>query len=459
MSERLKLVIIGGGSSYTPEFINRLIQRKKKLPIGEIWLVDVEIGYKKVEIISEFTKRMLSHAGLDWNVYVTLDRRKALKNADFVATQFRVGGINTRILDERIPLSHGLIGQETNGAGGIFKALRTIPVIVDIAKDMKSLCPNAWWINFTNPSGIVTQAIIKEGKWERVVGLCNVPLIHKSNEAAALNTPEKDLFFKFAGIDHFHWHRVWDKKGDEVTNKLIDILYHHPDPDKQFVQNIDSGKYTYEQIKDLGILPCEYHRYYYATDYMLEGQLEDYKNNQVRAQVVKKIEKELFNIYKKTETVTVPKELKKRGGAHYSDAACEAISSIYNNEGKIMVVSTRNNGAISDLPDDTIVEVSAKITSHGVEPIAWGKFSPAPRAFLQLMKGMEEETIDAALSGNYGTALQAFTLNPLVQSGHTAQTVLNELLIAHKSYLPNFEKVIGSIENGAKKDGKSIVRL
>lgn len=253
MTKSLKLVIIGGGSSYTPEFINGLIKRQKTLPVREIWLVDVELGHEKVGIIAAFTRRMLKHVGLDWEVHETLDRREALRDADFVATQFRVGGIETRILDERIPLSHGLIGQETNGAGGIFKALRTVPVIVEIAQDMKELCPHAWWINFTNPSGIVTQAIIKEGGWERVVGLCNVPLIHKSNEAAALDIPEDDLFFKFSGLDHFHWHRVWDKAGNEVTDKLIDILYHHPDPNKRFVQNIDSGKYTYEQIQDLGV--------------------------------------------------------------------------------------------------------------------------------------------------------------------------------------------------------------
>lgn len=451
MNKKIKITIIGGGSSYTPEFIRGLIERSDELEIRELWLVDVELGQKKLRIIYEFAQRMLKKANLKWKIFATLDRKEALKNADFVATQFRVGGIDTRVLDERIPLSHQLIGQETNGAGGIFKALRTIPVALEIAKDIRELCPQAWLINFTNPSGIITQTFIKEGKISKTIGLCNVPLIHKSNEAAALGIPEDELFFKFAGLDHFHWHRVWNRDGDEVTAKLIKILYQNPDPKQQFVQNIDAGKYNYEQIADLGILPCEYHRYYYATDEMLQEQLKDYKKNTVRAQEVKKIELELFELYKDPELDTVPPELKKRGGAHYSDAACDAISSIYNNKGETMVVSTENRGAIAELPSDTIVEVSARITSHGAEPIAWGKFASAPRGFLQLIKGMEEVIISAGKNGNYGTALQAFTLNPLVTSGKTAQKVLDELLLAHEQYLPQFADCIAELKKSSRR--------
>ena len=157
---------------------------------------------------------MVEKAGLDWEVHLTLDRREALKDADFVSTQFRVGLLDARIKDERIPLSHGVIGQETNGAGGMFKAFRTIPVILDIVEDMKELCPDAWLVNFTNPSGMITEAVLKYGNFEKVVGLCNVPIGHTSSESKLLDLPEENLFFHYAGLNHHHWHRVFDKEGN-----------------------------------------------------------------------------------------------------------------------------------------------------------------------------------------------------------------------------------------------------
>lgn len=174
---KLKIVTIGGGSSYTPELIEGFINRQDRMDIGELWLVDIEMGREKLEIVGAMAQRMVKAAGLDWDVNLTLDRREALKDADFVTTQFRVGQLDARIRDERIPAKYGLIGQETNGAGGIFKAFRTIPVILDIIKDMEELCPNAWLINFTNPAGMVTEAAIKVGGWKRTIGLCNVPIL------------------------------------------------------------------------------------------------------------------------------------------------------------------------------------------------------------------------------------------------------------------------------------------
>ena len=173
---KIKIVTIGGGSSYTPELIEGFIKRRDELDISELWLVDIEEGKEKLEIVGGLAKRMVEAAGLDWKIVLTLDRQEALKGADFVTTQLRVGLLDARIRDERIPLKHGMMGQETNGAGGIFKAFRTIPVLLDIVEDMKRLCPNAWLINFANPSGMVTEAVIKYGGWKKTIGLCNVPI-------------------------------------------------------------------------------------------------------------------------------------------------------------------------------------------------------------------------------------------------------------------------------------------
>lgn len=447
MSKKLKIVTIGGGSSYTPELIEGFIKRQAELNIGEIWLVDVEAGQEKLNIVGEMAKRMVKAAGLDWQVHLTLNRREALKDADFVTTQFRVGLLDARIKDERIPFKYGLIGQETNGAGGLFKAFRTIPVILDIIKDMEELCPDAWLVNFTNPAGMVTEAAIKVGGWKKTVGLCNVPIGSYKLNHDKLEAQEGDLYHKYAGLNHFHWHKVWNKDGKDVTPELIELLFNPARSESESeVVNIHALPFTYEQMVSLGMIPCGYHRYYYLTDLMLQSGLEDFKNNQTRAEVVKKTEAELFELYKDPALDYKPEQLTKRGGTHYSDAACELIASIVNDKKTVMVVSTQNNGTITDLPYDSIVEVSSYITSHGPEPINWGGFGPEARGILQLMKSMEELTIQAAVTGDYNTALQAFTVNPLITSGKTAVDVLNELLVAHKDYLPQFADKIKELE-------------
>lgn len=447
--KKLKIVTIGGGSSYTPELIEGFIKRKDQLDIKELWLVDIEEGKEKLEIVGAMAQRMVKAAGLDWQVHLTLDRRAALPGADFVSTQFRVGLLDARMRDERIPLSYGLIGQETNGAGGLFKAFRTIPVILDIIKDMKELCPDAWLVNFTNPSGIVTEAAIKVGGWKRTVGLCNVPigLMNMADEIMGLPEFSEELYFKFAGLNHFHWHRVWDKTGKELTDYVMDEVYKPENKGKyQAVKNIHDLPMNFEQIKDTHLLPCPYHRYYYITQNMLDEELEEFKKHETRAEIVKKTEAELFELYKDPALDYKPEQLTKRGGTHYSDAACELIASIVNDKRKVMVVSTQNNGAISDLPYDCIVEVSSVITAHGPEPMNWGSFAPSVRGPLQIQKAMEECVIAAAVEGDYGRALQAFTINPLITSGKIAKDLLDEMLVANKKYLPQFKDTIAKLE-------------
>lgn len=447
--EKIKIVTIGGGSSYTPELIEGFIKRKDELPIKELWLVDIEDGKEKLEIVGAMARRMVKAAGLDWKVNLTLDRTEALKDADFVTTQFRVGLLDARIKDERIPLSHGIIGQETNGAGGILKAFRTIPVILDIIDDMRELCPDAWFVNFTNPSGMITEAAIKYGGWDRTVGLCNLAINAIKDCSKVLKTPEKDLFFKFAGLNHFHWHRVWDKEGNERTEEILNKMY-NPEYEEDAigfgVANIKDIKFNFEQLKDLGMLPCPYHRYYYVTDDMLKSELEEFSKGETRAEVVKRTEAELFELYKDPKLDYKPEQLTKRGGAYYSDAACELISAIYNDKRIEMVVSTTNKGAIEGLPYDSVVEISSIITANGPEPINFGKFDPAARGMVQMMKGMEETIISAAVTGNYNKALHAFTINPLVPSGEIGKELLKEMLLAHKKYLPQFKEAIERLE-------------
>lgn len=439
----IKIVTIGGGSSYTPELMEGFIKRYDELPIREIWLVDIEAGKEKLEIVGNMAKRMWEASGYPCKVHLTLDRREALKDADFVTTQFRVGLLDARIKDERIPFSHGLLGQETNGAGGMLKAFRTIPVILDIIKDMKELCPDAWLINFTNPAGMVTEAVLNKGKWDKVVGLCNVPVGAMMHEPGMFDKKLEDFIYQFAGLNHFHWHKVTDTQGNDYTTKILEKMY---SKDAGVPANIHEVPFIKEQIMASGLVPCGYHRYYYLQDEMLKHGLEEFNTIGTRGEQVKKVEAELFELYKDPNLDHKPEQLSKRGGAHYSDAACECISSIYNNKGSVMVVSTRNNGAITDLPYDCAVEVSSYMTGKGPLPITWGKFNPAERGWLQVMKAMEECVVEAAVTGDYGLALQAFMLNPQVPGGKIAQTVLDELLVAHKEHLPQFAEKIAEIE-------------
>ncbi|MGH0599928.1 6-phospho-beta-glucosidase [Bacillus mycoides] len=445
MTKGIKIVTIGGGSSYTPELMEGFIKRYEELPIREMWLVDIEDGKEKLEIVGKMAQRMWDASPYDVKVHLTLDRREALKDADFVTTQFRVGLLNARIKDERIPLSYGMAGQETNGAGGIFKAFRTIPIILSIVEDMKELCPNAWLINFTNPSGMVTDAIIRYGKWEKVIGLCNVPVNAMIAEPELIGKNLDELIYTFAGLNHFHWHRVKDLTGNDVTSEIIDKLY---DGDSGIPSNIFDVPFFKEQLKQMNMIPCGYHRYYYRYDEMLEHLLEEYNDSNVgtRAQQVKQTEAELFELYKDPNLNYKPEQLDKRGGAHYSDAACETIASIYANKNTHIVVSTKNNGAVPDLAPDDVVEVSAYIGAAGARPIAFGTLQPAERGWLQVMKNMELCVEEAAVTGDYGLALQAFIINPLIPSGETAKRVLDELLIAHKRYLPQFAEKIAELE-------------
>lgn len=306
MSE-LKIVIIGGGSSYTPEIIEGFIKRKDELPVKEIVLVDIEEGKEKLNIVGALAKRMCEKANLDIRISLTLDRREALSDADFVVTQFRVGGLDARARDERFPLKYNVLGQETVGPGGFAKALRTIPVILDISRDMKELCTNAWLINFTNPSGIITEAVLKYTDI-KCIGLCNVPIHMKMDVVSMLDVDSKDIFIEYVGLNHLVWGRnVW-YKGINVTDRVIEKL---KDGAELTMKNISDLKWPKKFLDALGMIPCPYHRYYYMTDRLLKEEKEAAKTIGTRAEQVKRIESSLFEKYKDKNLDVKPPELEK----------------------------------------------------------------------------------------------------------------------------------------------------
>lgn len=437
MGEGIKIVTIGGGSSYTPELVEGFIKRYDSLPVRELWLVDIPEGEEKLNIVGNLAKRMVKKAGLPIEIHLTLDRRAALKDADFVTTQFRVGLLAARAKDERIPLKYNVIGQETNGPGGLFKGLRTIPVILDIVKDMEELCPNAWLINFTNPAGMVTEAVLRHSNWKRIVGLCNVPISTQMGIAKILKVESERVRVDFAGLNHMVYGLNVFLDGKNITSDFLEAMSKH---ESDTMKNIAAIDWEPDFIKALGAIPCGYHRYYYKQAEMLQSELEEAELQGTRAEVVQKLEKELFELYKDENLEIKPPQLEKRGGAYYSDAACSLIDSMYNDRRDIQPVNTINNGAIASIPDDSAVEISSIITKEGPKPIAIGDLPVAVRGLVQQIKSFERVAAEAAVTGNYHTALLAMTINPLLPSDKVAKEILDEMLEAHKEHLPLFFK-------------------
>ena len=430
----IKIATIGGGSSYTPELIEGFIKRYDKLPVEELWLVDIEEGRHKLEIVGDLAKRMVKKAGIPMKIYTTLDRRQALKDADFVTTQLRVGLLDARIKDERIPLSYGLLGQETNGAGGLFKGLRTIPVILDICKDMDELCKDAWLINFTNPVGMVMESINRYTSRKKAVGLCNLPIGMHKDIARILDRPMEEVNVTFSGLNHMVFVTGVYLDGKDVLGQVMDKW------GVQSGKNVTGLEWDKGFIKAMGAIPCYYHRYYYMTKEYIDEGIDYYKKNGTRAEEVKKIEDQLFDLYKDVSLSEKPQQLEQRGGAYYSDAACNLICSLYNDSKDIQVVNTVNRGAIPELEYDEIGELGCIITKEGPIPIANGILPKASHGLIQEIKSFEIAACEAAVSGDYDKALLAMMINPLVGSQDLAIKILDDMLEAHKKYLPRFNK-------------------
>jgi len=435
MKNGIKIVTIGGGSSYTPELVEGFIKRHKELPVKELWLVDIEEGKHKLEIVGNLAKRMVKKAGVDMEVHLTLDRREALKDADFVTTQLRVGLLDARIKDERIPLSHGVIGQETNGAGGLFKALRTVPVVLDIIKDIEELCPNTWLVNFTNPTGVISEAVFKYTNFRRYIGLCNVPIGVKNGMADILEVEKDRVEMDFAGLNHMVYALNVRLDGKDITKEAIEKFV----TSSLTMQNIKDIPLNADFVRALGVIPCPYHKYYYKHKEMLEEELEGFKDGKTRGETVKALEDDLFELYKDENLAVKPPQLEKRGGAYYSDAACNLINSIYNDKKDIQVVNTLNNGAIRDFREDSAAEMSCVITKEGPKPLSVGYLPVAVSGLVTEIKAFEILAAKAAVEGDYNAALQALCINPLIPSDDLAKTILDEMMEAHKEYLPQFK--------------------
>ncbi len=438
-SEGLKLSVIGGGSSYTPELVDGVIRRARdELPIRRIALVDIPEGREKLDIVAGLARRMIERAGLDIEVSAGFDRESALAGADFVVTQFRVGGLAARAQDERIPMKYNVIGQETTGPGGFAKALRTIPVAIEIAHDVERLAPGAWIINFTNPSGIVTEAVTRH-TGARCIGLCNVPISMQRAIAAGLGADPRFVKVEFVGLNHLSWARRVTTHGQDVTRAVLQ----HDAVRQQFERGGPQGPEVRGILDALGMIPSYYLRYYYFHDALVEEEKRHVREGRgTRAEQVMAIEKELFRRYADPGLSEKPAELSQRGGAWYSEAALACISAIYNDRDEVHVLDIPSRGAVPDLPDDAVVEVNCLVNGTGAHPLAQGPLSDSIKGLVQHVKAYERLTVEAAVKGDPDTAFLALLSHPLVPDACTARSLLEDILQASSQYLPAFDKTL-----------------
>lgn len=422
MIEIPKICIVGGGSTYTPEFVDGFIQRRAQLHVGEIALFDINAS--RLEVIGGMLRRMLAHASLDTRIGTYTQRPAAVEGAAFVISQLRVGGVDARIRDEKIPLQYNVIGQETTGPGGFANALRTIPATLDIAHDVERYAPDAWYLNFTNPSGIITETLLKHTAL-KVVGLCNNPINAIMAVAAYTGVSEDDVFLDWVGLNHLAWIRAAYVRGRALSlDEVLDMAAHSPD-----------NAFEPDLVRLLGMMPIHYLVYFYYHDRMVQ---EVKAAGKTRGEVVKAVEGDLLQRYADPNLMVKPPELMLRGGAYYSEMAVRLITSLLTDKRDIQIVIARNQGTLVDLPDAVAVEVPCVIGRHGVSPLRCGRLPEIIRPLVTSVKAYEEYTVEAGVTGSREAALKALLVHPLVPSYAVAKPLLEELLEANRVYLPQF---------------------
>lgn len=418
----LKIAVVGGGSTYTPELVDGIARRSTRLATDELVLYDIDASRR--EIVGGLAERMLRRGGWTGKLVITGNRDEALDGANFVLVQLRVGGQQARLIDETLPHQFGLIGQETTGAGGFAKGLRTIPVMLDLAEEVgRRAAPDAWIVDFTNPVGMVTQALLDGG--HRAIGLCNVAIGLQRRFAAQFSVKPEQVALEHVGLNHLSWERAVSVDG---VDKLPEMLEHQADMLGEMIG------VPGDLVRTLKAVPSYYLRYYYLTDVVLREQMAGH----TRAQEVMDIERDLLELYRDPKLDTKPELLEHRGGAFYSEAAAQLIASLNDGAGDIQVVDTYNRGALPDLPDNAVVEVPARITKDGAEPLKQKPLAPEMHGLVEAVRAYDELAIQAAMSGDRRTALRALLANPLVAQWSDAEPLLDALLEANRQHLPRF---------------------
>lgn len=422
--KEIRVTVIGSGSTYCPELVDGFIKKREELRLTRLVLMDIDA--RKRTIVGNLCVRMLKNANMDTEVLMTDNLEESLAGADFVVTQIRVGMLTARYLDETIPLKYGLIGQETTGIGGFFKALRTIPVMQNITNAMEKICPNAWLINFTNPSGIISEFVQNHTK-VKSIGLCNVPINMIDDVKAAVG---EDAEITYLGLNHLSWIISVIKDGKQMIDKLFD-----DDFAPTVMANIHDDGFDLKCVKATGGFPSSYLQYYYSRNAKLRHLQED----KPRALVCMEIEEELLKLYSDEKLVTKPALLDQRGGHKYSLAAVSLIDSIANDKNDVHVVNIPNAGTLDFMADDDIVEIAAVVGKDGCKPVPIRQEANRQiKGLMRVVKEYEKLTVEAAMHGDDEAALNALMVHPLIGDFETAQACYHEMKYVHSKFLPQF---------------------
>lgn len=414
----MKLTVVGGGSTYTPELIDGFARLRDSLPVDELVLVDPAAD--RLELVGGLAGRIFAKQGHPGKITTTSDVEAGIDGADAVLLQLRIGGQAARGRDETWPLECGCVGQETTGAGGLAKALRTVPVVLDIAEKVRASNPDAWIIDFTNPVGIVTRALLQEG--HKAVGLCNVAIGFQRKFAAMLGVSHERVSLDHVGLNHLTWERGVRVDGEEVLPKLL----------AEHAQELaDEIGLPREVILQLGVVPSYYLRYFYAHDEVVR----ELKAKPSRAAEVAAIEKELLDMYADPALDEKPELLSKRGGAFYSEAAVALASSLLNDTGDVQVVNTRNNGTLPFLPDDAVIEVPATVDARGTTPLPVRPLEPLYAGLVASVTAYENLALEAAIHGGAERVFAALLAHPLVGQIEYANGLTDRLLANNRDHL------------------------
>ncbi len=393
----IKVAVIGGGSTYTPELVSGLSGERERIDVGELWLVDPDA--ERREVVGGLAGRMLERQSFPGRLEVTDELDRALDGADVVLLQLRVGGQAARLSDETVPLQCGCIGQETTGAGGFAKAIRTVPVVLEIAERVRELsADDAWIVDFTNPVGIVVRALLDAG--HRAIGLCNVAIGFQREIARIYGVAPEAVMVDQVGLNHLTWIRRVLIDGRDVIGELLENAE---------AMEGQTGLPA-ELMRLLGVLPSYYLRYFYMHDHVLE----ESRHEPPRAQVVAEIEQELLSLYRDPELTTKPAVLEKRGGAFYSEAATQLVGSLIAGTGDVQVVDVRAGDAMPGFAADDVVELPARITRSGAEPIPQPPLAPELLGLARHVAAYERLTVQAATTHDVETMRKALLAHPLI---------------------------------------------
>ncbi len=423
--KEITVAVIGSGSTYCPELVDGLIKAKNSLKLKKISFMDID--ERKRNIVGSLCVRMIKNAGVDCEVQLTDDLDAALLGADFVLTQIRVGKLPARFLDETIPLKYDLIGQETTGIGGFFKALRTIPVIKNICDRIEAICPDAWLINFTNPSGIITEFVLNNTN-VKCIGLCNVP-IDMVDDTKEISGEDSEI--TYVGLNHLSWITSVKKDGKDLLPAMIESGF-----SPKVMENIKDDGFSIECLSAIQAIPSSYLQYYYCRAAKLKYLQSGAK---CRAEVCMEIEEQLLELYSNEKIVEKPALLDKRGGHKYSLVAVSLIDSLANDKRDVQIVNIKNGKTLPFLEEDDVVEIAAVIGKDGAVPVPVEEIKNHHIiGLMRIVKEYEKYAVQAGITGSNDAAINALLVHPLVGDWEKASKCFEEMKQAHKAYLPQF---------------------